>query len=161
MPSLCGELIHVSIHPPRVGWDTGWDGVPWLTINFNPPTPCGVGPVWVPKPQAAEKFQSTHPVWGGTVIPIHTGLIQGISIHPPRVGWDETGNALGLSGSAFQSTHPVWGGTLPCHNPCCTRQFQSTHPVWGGTGQAAATFDAPPISIHPPRVGWDQKRCSR
>ena len=60
-------LSDISIHPPRVGWDCHhiiamssqgpfqsthpvWGGTPHKLVyhtgplNFNPPTPCGVGP---------------------------------------------------------------------------------------------------------------------
>ena len=56
-------------------------------------------------------FQSTHPVWGGTQIADAIRASSGISIHPPRVGWDI--NYL-------------------------TTNTANSH-----------------ISIHPPRVGWD------
>ena len=35
--------------------------------------------------------------------------------------------------------------------------FQSTLPVWGGTKQALTKHHQPCISIHPPRVGRDQR----
>ena len=101
--------------------------------NFNPPTPCGVGHVWQVLSLSTFKFQSTHPLWGGTT----------------RRRW------LGCC-EIFQSTHPLWGGTSevthtakrsPNFNPptpCGVGhfhlkiivdmiQFQSTHPLWGGT----------------------------
>ena len=34
------------------------------------------------------KFQSTHPVWGGTRPKQIVIRVSEISIHPPRVGWD-------------------------------------------------------------------------
>ena len=33
--------------------------------------------------------------------------------------------------------------------------FQSTHPVRGGTAKGLASNHGDPISIHPPREGWD------
>ena len=101
-------------------------------------------------------FQSTHPVWGGTMPPYRRPST-------PR---------------RFQSTHPVWGGTSILMMPPTPAEFQSTHPVWGGTswsilkqlndpdfnpptpyGVGPATFQkhkrADDISIHPPRMGWD------
>ena len=56
----------ISIHPSRVGWDLHH------MHNIN----------------GAQLFQSTHPVWDGTVgggVPMRKGEI---SIHPSRVGWD-------------------------------------------------------------------------
>ena len=56
----------ISIHPPRVGWDfqkvIGMDTL----SNFNPPTPCGVGQQTKVVIPPNKRFQSTHPVWGGT-----------------------------------------------------------------------------------------------
>ena len=80
------------------------------------------------------KFQSTHPVWGGTTYGYSTAIeLYGISIHPPRVGWD------------LRGTEPIKRG----------KRFQSTHPVWGGTEDGADSTSRVSISIHPPRVGWD------
>ena len=83
-----------------------------MGLNFNPPTPCGVGlQAGIIDLQAAQ-FQSTHPVWGGTLSQMLFSPSHRISIHPPRVGWDGSGAPLAASSSRFQSTHPVWGGTL-------------------------------------------------
>ena len=84
-------------------------------------------------------FQSTLPVWGGTISGGGVMESLGISIHPPRVGRDM--NELNQYGilSGFQSTLPVWGGT-------------------GGKILAGTRMD---ISIHPPRVGRDILRLSR
>ena len=106
------SLSLISIHPPRMGWDIDWfANLPGRIWNFNPPTPHGVG-----LPSALEelyqtRFQSTHPAWGGTwgrligngnipdfnpPTPHGVGLCShpysrikiSISIHPPRMGWD-------------------------------------------------------------------------
>ena len=142
-PSPCGEglyklmynkdTVKISIHPPRVGRD-------WFnfcsTIHF-----C--------------VFQSTLPVWGGTVkigqhpvgvgISIHPPRVgrdgmeemvdepQGISIHPPRVGRDFGPRAYIFASQQFQSTLPVWGGTSALKYHSLAPIFQSTLPVWGGT----------------------------
>ena len=107
---FCDSFQHISIHPPRVGWDfsissslstksisihpprVGWDIFsPRIWANrsyFNPPTPCGVGLIAVIIRGSAAIFQSTHPVWGGTLLHCGVGRLSYISIHPPRVGWD-------------------------------------------------------------------------
>ena len=82
------DSLMISIHPSRVGWDispiaagarrcisihpsrVGWDYEAWF------------------EDKDAEIFQSTHPVWDGTVDPTKAFLIIYISIHPSRVGWD-------------------------------------------------------------------------
>ena len=60
---LC-EII--SIHPPRAGWDPDFPPGAAAVGYFNPPTPCGVGPAADVAPVVRCKFQSTHPVRGGT-----------------------------------------------------------------------------------------------
>ena len=145
----------ISIHPPHAGWDGGNHPGQADRAYFNPPTPCGVGRWMRPTRMPATKFQSTHPMRGGTV------ALQKL---------------LGLS--IFQSTHPIRGGTPlllaashppPDFNPptpygvglCSAKclpdaayfnpptpygvgptnlaifeglvEFQSTHPIRGGT----------------------------
>ena len=57
---------HISIHPPRAGWDLLGGGGIDQGGDFNPPTPCGVGPYCYPLINERDEFQSTHPVRGGT-----------------------------------------------------------------------------------------------
>ena len=42
---------------------------------------------------------------------IDLAIDQGISIHPPREGWDTTGRRRVSVDARFQSTHPARGGT--------------------------------------------------
>ena len=56
--------------------------------HFNPPTPCGVGLRKIRTMRDKKGFQSTHPVWGGTNALRLVDNKSNISIHPPRVGWD-------------------------------------------------------------------------
>ncbi len=186
MPSLCGELIHgrwlpdpavISIHPPRVGWDASTTKVSTYRSNFNSPTPCGVGlpagiiwPTW-------SRFQSTHPVWGGTRTGKRSRTRRSISTHPPRVGWDQKRGAGKISLRNFNPPTPCgvgryhpqlgpWRQNFNPPTPCGVGLpgrlpglneyiFQSTHPVWGGTLGRPGGQHRHPISIHPPRVGWD------
>ena len=152
------------------------------------------------------KFQSTHPVWGGTSGRTSPVKLTPISIHPPRVGWDlPLGYILQVS-IIFQSTHPVWGGTAgsvgrwgypgyfnpptPCGvgpspaprtpwtiyfnppTPCgvgrvdlrSTRgrgYFNPPTPCGVGPFDVIEMGELFAISIHPPRVGWDQKKKRR
>ena len=103
------------------------------------------------------RFQSTHPVRGGTFCAGVGDVKLLISIHPPREGWDSLDMSLLTSSWEFQSTHPVRGGTYPLlciqHNPGI-----SIHPPregWDGALVCAVIDDV--ISIHPPREGWDLK----
>ena len=152
----------ISIHPPRVGWDmAGY--IPGLAVEyFNPPTPCGVGLRFMPSIAAQRSFQSTHPVWGGTMDGDYIHLSTEFqSTHPV---WGGTQLEIAdTNAKTFQSTHPVWGGTLitcglslsmvyfnpptPCGvgHPRLSRRvlmlaFQSTHPVWGGTYKKSSRF---------------------
>ena len=145
---------------------------------FNPRTPCGVRPKTKPPPISSPRFQSTHPVWGATIIKaLHreAGIFQ--STHPV---WGATLDYITGTAAAmkFQSTHPVWGATWQRHQinfqrpdfnprtPCGVRRlpawrkplpttFQSTHPVWGATLSSDSGVRLIPISIHAPRVGCD------
>ena len=54
---------------------------------------------------ASDKFQSTHPVRGGTPgNQVYVGA-PGISIHPPREGWD------------IRKHHTTNGGNISIHPP--------------------------------------------
>ena len=102
-------------------------------MDFNPPSPCGEGPLGRGPVYKKREFQSTLPVWGGTRAPTEST--------PPAV---------------FQSTLPVWGGTCSAANFLLSARFQSTLPVWGGTWKCTKEFPYKErISIHPPRVGRD------
>ena len=168
----------ISIHPPRAGWDQKGESIPlplfyfspptpcgvgllritlvsYSILHFNPPTPCGVGLLPLDFTPTASRFQSTHPVRGGTILESLETKNRYISIHPPRAGWDRselvrvrayshfnppTPCGVGLLYTqmwimrvAFQSTHPVRGGTWIRYLLWDTNRFQSTHPVRGGT----------------------------
>ena len=105
-------------------------------------------------------FQSTLPVWGGTGQPKNTRYPDFISIHPPRVGRDLPRQPMFV--------HPAWNFNppSPCGEGRCivvptavSTPFQSTLPVWGGTCMFRRWFCQSKISIHPPRVGRDGRRC--
>ena len=127
------RFFEISIHPPREGWDQ----CPRL-----------------PAPSAG-RFQSTHPVRGGTFREDDAAHIQSISIHPPREGWDY--NYPPHAYVQIISIHPPREG-WDCWKPISMVRmstFQSTHPVRGGTTGIISTLIEAFISIHPPREGWD------
>ena len=133
MLSLLSQHLQISIHPPREGWDL----LAGVQIISN------------------SKFQSTHPVRGGTWFVHYSefGII--ISIHPPREGWDRF--RLKYGWILRISIHPPregWDLSLPFAG-VRVRTFQSTHPVRGGTTGIISTLIEAFISIHPPREGWD------
>ena len=43
LPFRGASMSAISIHPPRVGWDSLSTIPERWEVNFNPPTPCGVG----------------------------------------------------------------------------------------------------------------------
>ena len=79
---------HISIHPPRGGWDRTAPGRLTVILHFNPPTPWGVGLEFETLRAVVDEFQSTHPVGGGTRQGEEGRQVLPISIHPPRGGWD-------------------------------------------------------------------------
>ena len=148
----------ISIHPSRVGWDRPsrarspapsgfqsthpvWDGTLAAlcfdphNAHFNPPIPCGMGPR---TPSAAASWRV-------------------ISIHPSRVGWDPPARRAREEGDHFNPPIPCGMGHVGFAIFAPLDLFQSTHPVWDGTGSGVSEFRASDISIHPSRVGWDDK----
>ena len=128
------ELEKISIHPSRVGWDVP-DSVKIKDdiVNFNPPIPCGMGhfagllserqelisihpsrvgwdfsSLTTRKPRLT--FQSTHPVWDGTV-----------------------DQYVRCYSKIFQSTHPVWDGTS-VERAVSTRRWHFNPPIPCGMG---------------------------
>ena len=103
--------LRISIHPPRAGWDFCHKKPPKKSDYFNPPTPCGVGPDAGSRTGAdASKFQSTHPVRGGTAWPRFCNM-EILHFNPPTpcgVGHTRIPPTSGTT--SFQSTHPVGVG---------------------------------------------------
>ena len=130
------------------------------TSYFNPPIPCGMGRSLILLTWIRALFQSTHPVWDGTKTLWCFDRDIGISIHPSRVGWDDSPTLSVVYDRRFQSTHPVWDGTQIAE---LTERYNeiSIHPSrvgWDRAGGGAKTGAC--ISIHPSRVGWDHRIAS-
>ena len=129
----CMQSSEISIHPPRMGWDSAdLKSTAEPTISIHPPRmgwDLGQRRKHCPIPL----FQSTHPAWGGTPSLFSAILCNSISIHPPRMGWDGIKVENGLIKDYF--------------NP----------PTPHGVGRTVTlTVDGlKAISIHPPRMGWD------
>ena len=102
-------------------------------MDFNPPSPCGEGPV---------------------ALNI-SGALSVISIHPPRVGRDVSAALKCWASPDFNPPSPCGEGRAMPAMPAKPWQFQSTLPVWGGTYSQFVMPLAKHISIHPPRVGRD------
>ena len=152
------KVIKISIHPPRAGWDSriwtnGGNG-----SNFNPPTPCGVGPYCVTPYTGSSRFQSTHPVRGGTRSYDQRQRGSGNFNPPTPCGVGPESAREDFISTLFQSTHPVRGGTASCPAHTTTsHDFNPPTPC--GVGQSVLTLHVSEtmISIHPPRAGWDSK----
>ena len=116
-----------------MGWDARAVDQQPPTADFNPPTPCGVGPV--------SQTQNPLPAY----------------FNPPTpCGVGPQDRLISLVILIFQSTHPLWGGTQTVFRLFPIEVFQSTHPLWGGTSSQAHDPSPYTISIHPPLVGWDR-----
>ena len=126
----------ISIHAPRVGCDCT---LSWIRMG-------------------ASRFQSTHPVWGATLVstPWRTLPLYFNPRTPCGVRHRKKPQLTHLL--EFQSTHPVWGATSPAVGDQIFFVFQSTHPVWGATTWVSDITDKMVISIHAPRVGCDGLR---
>ena len=134
------ERAEISIHPPRVGWDLPVYPEFWAQMDFNPPTPCGVGLSGHPFFKVGFRFQSTHPVWGGTWN--YRGWHCAGNFNPPTpcgVGRELT--ILETAGRIFQSTHPVWGGTF-CPSCGATQEEDFNPPTPCGVGPQKFTKQA-------------------
>ena len=79
----------ISIHPPRAGRDGEGRCAQSELKDFNPPAPCGAGPLRC----------------------CRCGYQRWISIHPPRAGRDSETRLCQIQQKEFQSTRPVRGGT--------------------------------------------------
>ncbi len=126
--------LHISIHPPRTGWDKTVSPDFLYLAYFNPPTPYGVG---------LGIFDSF-------------GFSPNISIHPPRTGWDFNAILIIIDQVYFNPPTPYGVGPVKRPLPANWLIFQSTHPVRGGTCNFQPMPQPIYISIHPPRTGWDQ-----
>ena len=203
----CGRCIRISIHPPRVGRDYLRIRIEREPSDFNPPSPCGEGlarryrergrvfiSIHPPRVGRDDRFgwggvgcgvfQSTLPVWGGTLIGASQGDVSSFqstlpvwggtrrflllfcffgNFNPPSpCGEGRIFFLTQLKAPQFQSTLPVWGGTSFFVPPSVFFVFQSTLPVWGGTVIPGIIHHIQQrISIHPPRVGRDSKSSQK
>ena len=102
-----------------------------------------------------KEFQSTLPVWGATRF---TGLgirLESISIHAPRVGSDSLASAAKAADQNFNPRSPCGERHNWMKSGRVKYLFQSTLPVWGATPGGRKIYTGSSISIHAPRVGSD------
>ena len=125
--------VRVSIHAPRVGRDTGHAPEKRKLRCFNPRAPCGARRESGAKEGKGKRFQSTRPVWGATLHWISKPHGDGVSIHAPRVGRDETTLATTMAANCFNPRAPCGARRERILNHDRADWFQSTRPVWGAT----------------------------
>ena len=153
---IAAHLFEISIHPSRVGWDASTKE---QRITFD-------------------EFQSTHPVWDGTVPdfskmtysqdfnpPIPCGMghaaqavvdyVSQISIHPSRVGWDCQHIRLISATINFNPPIPCGMGRYTPKDLAWMRDFNPPIPCGMGLTSMLCMLQQKGISIHPSRVGWD------
>ena len=104
----CGTI---SIHPPRAGRDYPDNHPEARDLDFNPPAPCGAGPVVKASKAKVTDFNPPAPCGAGRRTFESLSSRSWISIHPPRAGRDPQRFRPTAPTGKFQSTRPVRGGT--------------------------------------------------
>ena len=145
----------ISIHPPRAGRDQRVCAIHLGNRYFNPPAPCGAGPIFFLLTNGFFHFNPPAPCGAGRR-PRPAFLPFTISIHPPRAGRDVFRPVLGVVIEI--SIHPPRAGRDKSDMQGATRYGHFNPPAPCGAGPPAAenhfiAFEA--ISIHPPRAGRD------
>ena len=129
------------------------------------------------KTETYNLFQSTHPVWDGTIDDVLTVDGKSISIHPSRVGWDNAGGGMpALQGISIHPSRVGWDAYIGIARPALCISIHPSRVGWDAGTRAPQRYRAnfnPPIpcgmgpalrrllstaakiSIHPSRVGWD------
>ena len=126
-----------------------------LVRCFNPRAPCGARRRTSSSSLQTHWFQSTRPMRGATVRVRDCRLLDGVSIHAPHAGRDNSSYSLEISLALFQSTRPMRGATTICrvhrrkpsvsiHAPRVGRDVEYVYNKYKGE-----------VSIHAPRVGRD------
>ena len=152
----------ISIHPPRVGWDSASAPDRSSTNYFNPPTPCGVGPLTIIIPWEGVAFQSTHPVWGGTPRRHRPSGNRRISIHPPRVGWDRADVPFIGGKYDFNPPTPCGVGRARSRQNFAFDYFNPPTPC--GVGQRLYRIQRTYLYFNPPTpcgVGLEQRAAAQ
>ena len=179
MWSVIVDLLHISIHTPRMGSDSQSASDPKaLRKYFNPRSPdgerqetnfdsdssrrisihaprMGSDAQWSFGRRLQVLFQSTLPGWGATKSPRQTASSKVFQSTLP--GWGATYAAQQTNwANEFQSTLPGWGATgKRARMRSSSSVFQSTLPGWGATLAEFGVCLVAHISIHAPRMGSD------
>ena len=145
-PSPCGEGLSTStfcISP---------------CCSFNPPSPCGEGPGMPETVIKIDMFQSTLPVWGGTLGAWDVEHHIEVSIHPPRVGRDLAPRKRWKPNRGFNPPSPCGEGLCRAFCPGRYHPVSIHPPRMGRDFGPGNTVCHHPVSIHPPRVGRDRAK---
>ena len=104
------NLVGISIHPPLAGWDVSWSALLRWPLNFNPPTPCGVGPSMSIMVLLGSYFNPPTPCGVGPLHQPCRAAESFISIHPPLAGWDVVVQVVGNGRADFNPPTPCGVG---------------------------------------------------
>ena len=167
----------ISIHAPLAGCD--YDTVKVdesVEISIHAPL-AGCDAAQTCEAAIKNRFQSTHPLRGATMVLEDGKLGEEISIHAPLAGCDQLIPAA--TDAIIISIHAPLAGCdmitdgIPVdeidfnpRTPCGVRHmqppvtmdellFQSTHPLRGATYQGGEAYEGDYISIHAPLAGCD------
>ncbi len=156
MWSVIVDLLHISIHTPRMGSDSQSASDPKaLRKYFNPRSPDGERPDTLSNFPFSSIFQSTLPGWGATRVSMWCRSCR-TNFNPRSPDGERHFTACAASlRSRFQSTLPGWGATAIGFSNSSEYLFQSTLPGWGATIRGLQHFIPLEISIHAPRMGSD------
>ena len=134
-PDISGNVVHISIHAPRMGSDKTIRRLRACASSISIHAPrMGSDGIVVNSRVQGFQFQSTLPGWGATYLTVICVALIVISIHAPRMGSDLrrfrpfaprnryfnprspdgerlAGDFARYASHAFQSTLPGWGAT--------------------------------------------------
>ena len=128
------HIVVISIHVPRAGYDLTKTGTNMTFKKFLSTYPVrGTTRLRGAQRQIPRHFYPRTPCGVRLSVRLSYDIIQKISIHVPRAGYDQQGNDAGLERYVFLSTYPVRGTTTKTAE-------ESIRSV---------------ISIHVPRAGYD------
>ena len=122
--------------------------------HFNPPAPCGTGPMTMRASPSFIRFQSTRPLRDGTSEEVREVRQYMISIHPPLAGRDLLKEVI-MATFSISIHPPLAGRDFCCRHISLLISFQSTRPLRDGTKSIKDTQKQLKISIHPPLAGRD------
>ena len=94
-------------------------------------------------------------MWGGTDERDACVAAGDISIHPPRVGWDDIVPFQTPPPRYFNPPTPCGVGLICNFQRLLEIDFNPPTPCGVGLDKRREYEDRMRISIHPPRVGWD------